>query len=99
MIIQSLLFGAVLGQLFVWTFSASKAYKKLNSSFEPAKKIRLALLNKVASILLSLIALITFTILVGASHNHPLINLMIFSASCVFFGFVSWRLAYRNMGK
>jgi fatty acid desaturase len=89
------LMGIVLGLFYAWAFSASRAYKKLFKSGQ-AEQIRMALINKIASILLTLIVLIIFTTIVAASHD-PVINLLIFVSTGCITALASWRLAYHKL--
>ena len=88
------LMGIVLGLFYAWAFSASKAYKKLLRS-GLAKEIRRALVNKIASILLTFIVLMVFTTVVGATHD-PVVNLLIFAATGCITAVATWRLANRR---
>jgi hypothetical protein len=97
MILLSLFFGVVLGQSYVWVFSASNVYKKIvKDRGVSVKRIRLALTSKVASLILTLIEVLSFTIILGASRENSLINLVIFAATTVVSAIVIWKLLYKK---
>ena len=69
--------GFALGLLYRWAFDASRIYKRLVEDRAPGRN-RFPLVNKIASILIAVVVLITSMVLIGADRDHSWIRLALF---------------------
>ena len=92
---RAFVIGALAGAIYVWPFAASKSYKRLvTSGVRQGRAV--ALMAKIISLIVGLIALLASIIFVRGFSSKSLaaIDFCLFLAAAIASGWLAWRYFY-----